>query len=488
MGLLVFWEKCQVNDFSKRLMDVLLAVAGLILTAPVMLSIVLLLRIEEPGNPFFSQERSGKHGKPFHIHKFRKFPTSWGASGPGVTVAGDARMTPVGALLERTKMDELPQFWNILKGEMSFVGPRPESLRYADLFQGEFAEVLDFVPGIFGPNQIEFRNESAMYPADEDPEVFYRRELFPRKARNDIRYFRNANFLSDLVWIFRGVQVSLIGVIDWHRFMGLHAKILLVDYVLILLAWSVAYFIRFPYVFSFQIYPEFRSGLLAIPPMVIAGMSLGGCYRNPVRYFSFCDAKRLLEVAVISWSLVFIVLMGFLSRSTSLLLWPLGGGFIVGFLVLPSLMMRIKWEKEHWSMLEEKCKSRLLIYGGGKRGGAFANWVTYGTRQLQMKGFIDDDPALRGNKVFGFPVYGRQSDIPTIASVHGITEIWTSFMPDVIKRSKLEAVCKECSIRLVILPELEPFCRYSEYIAPMPEKNNIERLDDRRTKITRRLA
>jgi hypothetical protein len=82
-----------------------------------------------------------------------------------VTVAGDVRMTRVGRFLERSKLDELPQLWNILLGEMSFVGPRPESLRYQDLFQAEFARVLDFKPGIFGPNQVAFRNESGMYPS-----------------------------------------------------------------------------------------------------------------------------------------------------------------------------------------------------------------------------------------------------------------------------------------------------------------------------------
>ena len=89
-----------------------------------------------------------------------KFAPHWGDSGPGVTVRGDLRMTNIGAILERTKLDELPQLWNILKGEMSFVGPRPESLRFAHLFKGDVAGVLRHIPGLFGPSQIAFRNES----------------------------------------------------------------------------------------------------------------------------------------------------------------------------------------------------------------------------------------------------------------------------------------------------------------------------------------
>ncbi|OAD21195.1 bacterial sugar transferase, partial [Candidatus Thiomargarita nelsonii] len=118
----------------KRIIDLVFSLLGLLLAAPLMLLIALFIRMDSPGSVFFSQKRLGLKGRHFMVHKFRKFPSDWGSAGPGVTVAGDARMTKVGKFLERTKLDELPQLWNILLGEMSFVGPRPESLRYADLF------------------------------------------------------------------------------------------------------------------------------------------------------------------------------------------------------------------------------------------------------------------------------------------------------------------------------------------------------------------
>lgn len=448
-----------MNAIIKRWIDVALAILGLLLSAPLILVIVVLLRLEEPGNPIFSQERLGKGGKKFRIHKFRKFPSYWGTTGPGVTVVGDARMTTVGAILERTKLDELPQFWNILKGEMSFVGPRPESLRFAELFHGEFAEVLEFVPGIFGPNQIEFRNESAMYPPDEDPEVYYRRELFPRKAKNDIRYFRKANWLSDLILIFKGLQVCLLGVIEWRSFMGLHAKIFFIDYLLILLAWTCSYFMRFPGLFFEGIPTNYTMGLAIFPPMIIAGMFVGGCYRNPIRYFSFVDIKRLILALTISWFVGFILLIGLVDRGSSLLLWPFGGLFIAAFLIFPRLLSRIMWERRHWSNGQDEYDSSLLIYGAGKRGGALAKWVKYGTKRLQMKGFIDDDPYLRNRHVFGYSIYGRESDIPTVAAVHGITEIWISFVPDEKKSARLKSVCAKLGIELVVIPGMEPFSR-----------------------------
>jgi lipopolysaccharide/colanic/teichoic acid biosynthesis glycosyltransferase len=198
----------------KRILDVTLAGLGLIVAAPLFAFIALAIKLDSPGRVFFSQRRLGRNGKPFWLYKFRKFPESWGTGGPGVTVANDARMTRTGRFLERSKLDELPQLWNILRGEMSFVGPRPESLRYADLFQGELAAVLDFLPGIFGPNQIAFRNESEMYPPDRDPEDFYREVLFPKKARADIAYFRDASVLGDALWVLRGLWVSLAGAVN----------------------------------------------------------------------------------------------------------------------------------------------------------------------------------------------------------------------------------------------------------------------------------
>jgi hypothetical protein len=111
----------------------------------------------------------------------------------------------VGKLLLRTKLDELPQLWNILNGEMSVVGPRPETPAFADCFGEAYGKVLDYKPGIFGPSQVFFRNEGSLYPNDRDPERFYRDVLFPLKARIDLDYFPHRTMMGDLAWIFRGM-------------------------------------------------------------------------------------------------------------------------------------------------------------------------------------------------------------------------------------------------------------------------------------------
>ena len=189
---------------TKRFFDVSLALLLGVLLLPVILLVIGVVKVTSPGPVLFRQQRVGKGGQIFYINKFRKFPANWGTRGPGVTLEGDSRMTNVGQFLERTKLDEVPQLWNILIGEMSFVGPRPESLVFSHLYQGEYEAVLDYTPGLFGPNQTRFRNESTMYPAGEDPVEFYERELFPQKARADIEYFKDSTFWSDLRWMVQG--------------------------------------------------------------------------------------------------------------------------------------------------------------------------------------------------------------------------------------------------------------------------------------------
>jgi lipopolysaccharide/colanic/teichoic acid biosynthesis glycosyltransferase len=189
----------------QRALDVTLAAGGLVLFAPLMLLIALAVFCDGGRPVLFAQTRLGAGGVPFRLYKFRKFSAREGSDGIAVTVAGDRRMTRIGALLAHSKMDELPQLFNVLAGEMSIVGPRPEALAFSDCFAGAHRAVLAFRPGIFGPNQVFLRNESALYCGHDDPESFYRRVLFPLKAEADLAYFPRRNLAGDLGWLVRGV-------------------------------------------------------------------------------------------------------------------------------------------------------------------------------------------------------------------------------------------------------------------------------------------
>jgi len=193
----------------RRLFDVVVALTGIVCFLPILIPVVLAIRLDSPGPLFYAQNRLGQHGRIFRLYKFRKFHD--GATGKAVTVRNDRRMTRVGRFLERTKIDEVPQLWNVLKGEMSIVGPRPETLDFADGFDGIYRGVLDHRPGIFGPNQVYFRNEGALFPDGIDPHEFYRAVLFPAKARIDLEYFPRRSLPQDVVWLARGV-LAVFGV------------------------------------------------------------------------------------------------------------------------------------------------------------------------------------------------------------------------------------------------------------------------------------
>jgi lipopolysaccharide/colanic/teichoic acid biosynthesis glycosyltransferase len=202
---------------GRRVFDFIVAAMALILVAPLTLIIAIAIYAESGRPVIFSQVRLGQHGRPFRLHKIRKFyhimlPTGDPQRPPkdrAVTLRDDVRMTRVGSLLARTKLDELPQFWNVMIGNMSIVGPRPESLTFAGCFDGRYRAVLDHRPGIFGPNQVFFRSEWCLYTPEVDPEAFYRTVLFPLKARVDLAYFPRRTMRRDFVWIVRGLCAVL---------------------------------------------------------------------------------------------------------------------------------------------------------------------------------------------------------------------------------------------------------------------------------------
>ena len=202
-------RETNASQVQRRVFDVVLAVVSLVALSPVMLLIAVAIVIESGRPVLFSHTRLGLNGRRFKMHKFRKFHNDCSANGLQVTLEGDARLTKVGRFLRSTKLDELPQLWNVLVGEMSVIGPRPESAGYADCFKNGFEEVLDHKPGILGPTQVRFRDEGALFPADGDVDQFYRTVLFPAKARIDLAYYSVRSFRGDIGWLLEGVLATL---------------------------------------------------------------------------------------------------------------------------------------------------------------------------------------------------------------------------------------------------------------------------------------
>ncbi|KAB1070782.1 sugar transferase [Methylobacterium planeticum] len=196
---------------SRRLADISMGACGLILFLPLLCLIACAIVAESHGPILFSQLRLGQGGRPFRIYKFRKFDEARSVNGLAITLRGDSRMTRVGRFLQATKLDELPQLWNVLRGDMTIVGPRPESLAYADCFTGRWADLLKYTPGIFGPNQVIFRHEDGIFSATLDPDRFYRSIMFPLKAAVDLDYFDTRTCLTDAK-CFISALLAIFGV------------------------------------------------------------------------------------------------------------------------------------------------------------------------------------------------------------------------------------------------------------------------------------
>ncbi len=181
----------------KEVFDRTAALIGILTLWPVMLVTGILIALGMPGGPvLFRQQRVGRHGRLFTMIKFRTMLPNH--SGSSVSVAGESRITPLGATLRRWKLDELPELWNVLKGDMSFVGPRPDVPGYADRLTGDDRRVLLLKPGITGPATLKYRDEEQLLSLQADPVAYNDRVIFPDKVRINLEYLENRSFARDL--------------------------------------------------------------------------------------------------------------------------------------------------------------------------------------------------------------------------------------------------------------------------------------------------
>jgi len=188
----------------QRFVDFLAATAGLLVLSPLLLVISLSVKLHDGGPIFYNSKRVGKGGKLFSIHKFRSMVQNADTMGFGVTTKGDQRVTPIGRMLRRYKLDELPQLLNVLKGDMSFVGARPEDPRFVSYYTSEQRRILEYRPGITSPASLRFKNEEELL-SGENAERLYVENLLPQKLSIDLEYQGHRTVLSDLRLIFQTI-------------------------------------------------------------------------------------------------------------------------------------------------------------------------------------------------------------------------------------------------------------------------------------------
>jgi lipopolysaccharide/colanic/teichoic acid biosynthesis glycosyltransferase len=193
----------------KRIFDLLCCLIALAALLPLLLILAIAVKLSSRGPIIFAQERVGRGGRRFRLYKFRTMVADAAERGPAITRGGDARVTGVGKLLRRFKLDELPQLWNVVKGDMSIVGPRPEVPKYVAMFPNEYEQVLTVRPGITDLATLEYRDEEAILNQAQDAEKFYVETVLPAKLKLNLEYLDKRSFCFDL----RLVLLTLLRIV-----------------------------------------------------------------------------------------------------------------------------------------------------------------------------------------------------------------------------------------------------------------------------------
>lgn len=212
-GVLILDNASVSGDFhirpnsAKRCFDIMFSATILIIFSPLFLLGSVLAKLQSTGPVFYKAKRVGRGGKVFEMYKFRTMVINADQLGGGLTIHKDSRVTPIGRILRFTKLDELPNLINVIKGEMSLIGPRPEAPNYVQYYTEAQKQVLLVKPGITGPSQIANRNEEEKLAAQVDPEHYYITELMPKKLTLDLHYVATQGFISDIGWLIKTLWV-----------------------------------------------------------------------------------------------------------------------------------------------------------------------------------------------------------------------------------------------------------------------------------------
>jgi lipopolysaccharide/colanic/teichoic acid biosynthesis glycosyltransferase len=205
------WRDSLYKNVLKRFFDILLAAPALLAFSPLFLVVAVLIKLDSKGAVIFKQRRGGLNGDYFEILKFRSMTERTDSDGKDFEPGSGMRVTGVGRVLRKTKVDELPQLLNVLKGDMSLVGPRPEVAKYIEMFPDRWSKILSIRPGLTDPASVEFRNEEELLAAADDPELEYVENILPRKMDLYERYVDKISFVGDIKVLFATVATVFRG-------------------------------------------------------------------------------------------------------------------------------------------------------------------------------------------------------------------------------------------------------------------------------------
>jgi lipopolysaccharide/colanic/teichoic acid biosynthesis glycosyltransferase len=391
-----WWDPAAAHKAAKRFYDLFFATLGLILLSPLFLLLALAIKLSDRGPVFYRQKRIGQYGIPFLIWKFRTMVPDADASGPSVTSNDDPRVTSLGRLLRRTKLDEFPQLWNVLRGEMSLVGPRPEVACYVEHYNPKQRAILEHKPGITDLASLRFRNEEALLNGSDTTEEFYVEHCLPRKLKLNEEYARQANLLTD-TWIIIQTICPY-----WAGVLGVYAVILGGSFLF-------SYVLLENFVLSGSAWREFVGQLpLVVGLQLICLLGRRQCH-GLLCYFGLAELWQvtlgLFQAALLLFAFSFVVPYALPQRNVILLNLCISLLFLNGFRILFRLW-RERTEGERQSLLEVP-ERRVGIIGAGKVGAKLARYLnTHKTLGRTTVAFFDDDFSKWHKRIHEIPVVG----------------------------------------------------------------------------------
>ena len=380
---------------AKRLYDILLSACGLLVFSPLFLAIAALIKVADGGAVFFRQLRIGLHAQPFLICKFRTTVPQRDGTGPLITSDGDARVTWIGRILRKTRLDDLPQLWNVLKGEMSLVGPRPEAARFVAQYTPEQRNILKLKPGITDLASLYFSNEELLLKDLDDVEEFYVRQCLPKKLQLNLEYAEKANLFSDTWIILQTVCPYWI--------------CLLLVYCVVLAA---SFWLSCQLIYDFarpsRLNPDFVGTMFAFVTVQLGTLIWRKQCRGLLSYFSLPELKQVASALGLA-CLLSLGLMVLTQRS-----WPPRNlillDSILSLCALGGFRLLLRYWRERSSSgadAFEKSPVRVGIIGAGAAGGQLARELTLGRHfGRTVVAFFDDDFQKWHRCVHEIPVIG----------------------------------------------------------------------------------
>ena len=481
----------RLDRFLSRCLDIIVAAVGLIFLSPFFILIGILIKRETPGPVFFKGSRLGRFAREFRIYKFRtmfEHPTSY--QGNRVTAIGDGRITPLGHWLRDTKVNELPQLWNVLIGDMSLVGPRPEDCELALEWPEEVREqLLSVRPGITSPASIVYHDEEKLLNGASIMEDYFH-TILPSKLRLDLLYIKNRSILSDLDIIFwtgiallptlrnKPIPSKLLYFGPLSQFMSRFMNWFVVDFLLSLTAVWLGGLI-------WRAFGPINVGIFA---SFLASFGFAFCFSLINLLFglnriSWAKARAQSAIDLVLSSAFAVGVMLFFNYFISdIPLFPTGMFVVSGMLAAALFIIMRFRERLFTSVMSRWVKARhvaeavgerVLVVGAGEMG-EFATWFfSRGdfVRAFNVVGFIDDNPRLGNIVVAGKTVIGSSDEIPKIVErrdvgviIFAITNI------DEAQRQRIIDICLNTRARLVMFPDLMAIIKDSLDAIDEPKK------------------